>query len=141
MIRNAISLVFKSAEKVFVVRRSSSKPSYPGAWSIPSTYVHDGEDVAHAAKRLVQNKLGLSDVTLGSIIGVSPIVNRGTHELQMTDILVDSSVGEFVLNLDEYTESRWVTVKELAELIERENGGQMGECTKTLLKSEGLLPQ
>jgi hypothetical protein len=34
---------------------------------------------------------------------------------------------------------RWVSPEELKRLIQIENHGAMGECTKTFLKSEGLI--
>jgi hypothetical protein len=44
-----------------------------------------------------------------------------------------------MFDTDEYTEERLVTPEELLELIHNENDGELGECPKTFLKSEGII--
>ena len=70
---------------------------------------------------------------------MSPVVDRGDHLLQMSDFLVKEYQGEIKLNEDEYTEMKWVTPRELKELIETENNGEMGECTRNFLRYQGLI--
>lgn len=57
----------------------------------------------------------------------------------MTDYEVSDYEGAFKLNRDEYSEFKWATPEELLELIKKDNSGEMGECTRTFLKSEGLI--
>lgn len=138
--KKAISLVFRDGEKVLVLKRSPNKESFPNAWSIPSTYIFDDETPSETANRLVKRKLGIDSVTLQEIpLGTSPIVDRGEYDFQMTDYVVISHRGSLEFDLDEYIEMRWVTPQELLALINDENGGEMGECTRTFLTSEKLL--
>lgn len=138
-LRQAISLIFKKDNKVFVVKRSDKKESFPNFWSIPSTYIHEGETPTIAANRLAAKKLGVSNIVLDkNPIGVSDVVEREKDKLQMTDFNVISYDGELTLNPNEYTEYRWLSSQELKELLEKEHNGVMGECTRTFLKSEGL---
>lgn len=138
--KEAISLVFRDGVKVLVLKRSSNKVSFPNAWSIPSTYIHDGESVTETANRLVKRKLGLKQVILNVVpLGASPVVDRGEYDFKMTDYVVESQKGEIDFDAGEYTEMRWVTPAELLDLINRENNGEMGECTRTFLTSENLL--
>ncbi len=142
--KEAISLVFRDLDKVLVLKRSPNKDSFPNAWSIPSTYIRPGENVSQVANRLVKTKLGLEQVTLNKVpLGVSPLVDRGEYDLKMTDYVVEGYEGNINFNTEEYTEEytemRWVTPIKLLDLINKENGGQMGECTRTLLISENLL--
>lgn len=138
--KKAISLVFKDGEKVLVLKRSPSKASFPNAWSFPSTYVQDGESLEETAERLVKRKLGIDKIVLNKLpIGTSPVVDRGDYHLQMTDYAVDSYEGEIEFNPTEYTAMKWVTPDELLQLIQEENNGKLGECTKTFLRAEKLL--
>jgi ADP-ribose pyrophosphatase YjhB (NUDIX family) len=138
--RKAISLVFWDKEKVLVLRRSELKESFPGAWSIPSTYIHSDETLQETANRLAKRKLNIEDVVLSEVpLGISPIVDRGEYDFVMTDYLVKNYSGNITFNTEEYTEMRWVTPVELLQLINVENGGQMGECTRVFLTSEQLL--
>ena len=138
--REAIALVFQDDEKILVLKRSPNKESFPNAWSIPSTYIHEGEISAEAANRLVKRKLNLASVTLKKEpIGISDIVDRGSYDFQMTDFEVESYVGDIVFNPEEYIEMKWVAPVELKNLIETENDGEMGECTRTFLKSKNLI--
>lgn len=138
-LKPAISIVFRDGNTVLVLKRSLFKETFPGAWSLPSTYVN-GENVAVAANRLVKRKLLIDEVVLKpDFIGVSPIVEKDTFFLHMTDYEVDSFKGEISFDKDEYVEMRWVTPVELLDLITTENHGEIGECTRTFLISEGLL--
>lgn len=138
--KKAISLVFRDGEKVLVLKRSEHKASFSGAWSLPSMYIHDDETHAETANRLVKRKLGIKSVTLHeSPLGVSPVVDRGDYVFEMTDYAVSSYVGEINFEAQEYTEMKWVTPIELLGFIQDENGGEMGECTRTFLASENLL--
>jgi 8-oxo-dGTP pyrophosphatase MutT (NUDIX family) len=88
-LRKAVSLVFRKDALVFIAKRSPTKDSYPSAWSLPSTYIHDGETKVDAAKRLAKTKLNLTNVTIGDeSVGVSAVVDRGEYLLQMEDLLV-----------------------------------------------------
>ncbi len=134
--RAAIALVFKQDDKVLVLKRSLTKETFPGAWSLPSTFVYEGETVEETANRLVKRKLGLESVVLEEKpLGVSSVVDRGDYDFVMSDYVVKSLVGEICFDTAEYTEMRFLTVPELVELINTDNGGVMGECTKTFLAS------
>lgn len=138
--KTAISLVFKESDKVLALKRSPNKESFPNAWSIPSTYIHEGESPSDAANRLVKRKLNLESVTLEETpIGTSGVVDRGKYTFEMTDYTVKEYTGDISYNTDEYTGMRWVTKEELLTLINTENNGEMGECTRTFLTSEEVL--
>ena len=140
-IRRAISLIIRNKEgKVFVVRRSPNKNSFPGCLSFPAVYLEDEESFSEAANRLVQEKLGLESVRIKPRpLGVSGVVERKDSMLEMHDFEVEEWRGEIRLNPEEYTEFLWLTPLELRGSISSENNGAMGECTRTFLKSEGLL--
>jgi isopentenyldiphosphate isomerase len=138
--KQALSLVFRDGEKVLVLKRSPHKESFPSAWSIPSTYIHGDETPQETANRLIKRKLGIQNITLDQTpLGISPVVDRGDYEFQMTDYVVKSYQGNIEFDPNEYTELRWVTPQELLILIKNENRGEMGECTRTFLTSEKLL--
>ena len=139
-LKKAISLIFREGEQVRVFKRSMSKETYPGVWSLPSTYLAETETATEAANRLVRRKLGLESVELESLpIGESQIVDKQTYLLQMTDYKVLGYEGSIVIDPQEYTEELPVLPSELLVLINRENAGIMGECTKTFLQSEGVI--
>lgn len=139
-LKKAISLIFKEGDKVWVFKRSLQKEAHPGAWSLPSTYIHEDEKVTETAQRVVKRKLGLQSVSLQSEpLGVSPVVEKDTYYLQMADYIVMSYEGILTFDAEEYTQQRLVTAMELLSLINDENEGEMGECTRTYLKSEGVI--
>ncbi len=63
--RKAISLVFKNPEgKILTTKRSIKKDSFPGFWSLPSTYLQENETIQASAERLAREKLGLKRANL-----------------------------------------------------------------------------
>lgn len=139
-LREAVALVFREDDRVRAFKRSMTKNVYQGLWSIPSTYVEEGESVAEAANRLAKHKLGLESVTLASLpLGESGAVEKEKIFLSMTDYEGVSYVGEISFNPEEYTEQRLVTPQELYELVSTQDVEDKGDCTKTFLKSEGLI--
>lgn len=139
-LREAVALVFREGDKVWAFKRSMTKSVYQGLWSIPSTYIEEGESVAEAANRLAKHKLGLERVTLSPLpLGESGAVEKEKIFLSMTDYEVVSYVGEISFNPEEYTEQRLVTLQELYGLVSAQDVEDKGECTKTFLKSEGLI--
>lgn len=121
-------------------KRSMTKSVYQGLWSIPSTYVEEGESAAEAANRLAQIKLGLESVILAPLpLGESGAVEKEKIYLSMKDYEVISYVGEISFNPEEYVEERLVTPQELYDLVSAQKVEDKGECTKTFLKSEGLI--
>lgn len=134
--KSAIALIFRQDGRVLVLKRSLTKETFPGAWSLPSTYVYEGETREETANRLVKRKLGLASVILEEKpLGVSPVVDRGDYDFVMSDYEVKNFVGEICFDSAEYTEMKFVTIPELVELIQNDNDGVMGECTKTFLTS------
>ncbi len=139
-LREAVALVFRECEKVWAFKRSMSKTVYQGLWSIPSTYIQAGESVTEAANRLAQKKLCLESVTLAPTpLGESGAVEKEKIFLSMKDYEVLSYIGTITFNPDEYTERKLVTPQELLELVSAQEAEDKGECTKTFLRSEGLL--
>lgn len=139
-LREALALVFREGDKVRAFKRSMTKNVYQGLWSIPSTYIEEGESVAEAANRLAQRKLGLESLTLApTSFGESGVVEKEKIFLSMTDYEVVSYVGEISFNPEEYVEERLVTPQELYDLVSAQKVEDKGECTKTFLKSEGLI--
>ncbi len=139
-LREAVALVFREGNKVRAFKRSMTKSVYQGLWSIPSTYVEEGESAAEAANRLAQIKLGLESVILAPLpLGESGAVEKEKIYLSMKDYEVISYVGEISFNPEEYVEERLVTPQELYDLVSAQKVEDKGECTKTFLKSEGLI--
>ena len=139
-LREAVALVFREGNKVRAFKRSMTKSVYQGLWSIPSTYVEEGESAAEAANRLAQIKLGLESVILAPLpLGESGAVEKEKIYLSMKDYEVISYVGEISFNPEEYVEERLVTPQELYDLVSAQKVEDKGECTKTFLNSEGLI--
>ena len=137
-IRNAVSLIIRNKEgKIFVVRRSPNKESFPGYLSLPSVYLDGNESFQDAANRLARKKLGLGGVIISSTaVGISEIAERKDALLQMYDFNVVSFDGALSVNPKEYTESLWLAPLEFRDTVASEHGGEMGECTRTFLKSQ-----
>ncbi len=139
-LREAVALVFREGDKVWAFKRSMSKNVYQGLWSLPSTYLEEGESVAQAANRLAQRKLGLESVTLAPTpLGESGAIEKEKIFLSMKDYEVLSYVGTISFNREEYTEERLVTPQELLELVNAQEVEDKGECTKMFLRAEGLI--
>lgn len=140
LLKNAISLIFKNPKgKTLTVKRSLTKDSFPGFWSLPSTYLQENEGIQDAVNRLAREKLGLKDIKiLDDPIGIG-IEEREKYTLHMEDYEVIKFEGNLNLNVKEYIEMRWVRPLELKELLAKEHGNQMGECTRVYLKAEGYL--
>lgn len=139
-LREAVALVFRDGDKVWAFKRSITKNVYQGLWSIPSTYLKEGESINGAANRLAREKLGLKSVVLApTALGESGAVQKEKIFLSMKDFEVISYVGAISFNPEEYTEQRLVSPHELYELVSSQDAEDKGECTKTFLKAEGLV--
>lgn len=140
-IKQAISLVIRDGKnRIFVVKRSPHKNTFPGHFSLPAANLQVGESFGEAAKRVARDKLGLNDAHIkNNPLAVSEVVERPKNLLKMFDYEVTKVDGEFALNEVEYTEYKWMTSNELMEYIKNECDGEMGECTRNFLRTEGLL--
>lgn len=139
-LREAVALVFRDGDKVWAFKRSITKNVYQGLWSIPSTYLKEGESINDAANRLAREKLGLESVALApAALGESGAVEKEKIFLSMKDYEVISYVGAISFNPGEYTEQRLVSPHELYELVSSQDVEDKGECTKTFLRTEGLI--
>lgn len=138
-LRQAVALVFREGDSLWTFRRSETKEVYKGLWSIPSTYLEEGESTAAAANRLASRKLGLQSVTIACI----PLGNSGPQDkpewyLDMAVYEVESYDGALSISPDEYLEMRLVSPRELYDLVNAQSVEDAGECTKTFLKTEGF---
>lgn len=92
-----------------------------------------------AADRLVKNQLGLKLVEISSSpIGIG-VAGRDSYKLHMEDHDALSYEGEFNLDQKHYIDWKWVNPRKFYDLVKKEHEGQMGECTRILLKTYGLL--
>ena len=138
-IRHAVALVFREGESLWAFRRSETKEVYKGLWSLPSTYLEEGESATEAANRLAYRKLGLQSVTIAAL----PLGNSGLQEkphwyLDMSVYEVVSYEGVLSISPEEYLEMRLVSPQELYDLVQAQQVEDAGECTKTFLKTEGF---
>ena len=140
-LKRAISLVIKNEKgEVFMVRRSPSKNTFPGHWSLPAANLSEEEEFGESALRLAKTKLGLGGIKIANDpLAVSDVVERPKNLLKMFNYSVMEIEGDFCLNENEYTEYKWFVAEEFLQHVNDEHDGLMGECTRNLLKHEGLL--
>ena len=136
--RQAIALIFYNDNKVLTVKRSGLSDSFPNFWSLPSTWLAEGETTLQAAQRLTQRKLGLHSIHVAQKPVGHSEADRGTYILQMSDYEVIEPYGDIRLNPEIYVDMRWVTPQELKKVIDKEHNGVMGECCRAFLQSKGL---
>jgi mutator protein MutT len=67
--RTIVNALFVRDGMVLLVRRSLHRSTYPGLWSFPGGHVEQGETLADALVREVQEEVGVTPTTL-SFLGV-----------------------------------------------------------------------
>jgi 8-oxo-dGTP diphosphatase len=112
-----VGVVVWHGERVLLVRRG--KPPRAGHWSLPGGAQQLGETVAEAARREVQEEVGL-EVTLGDIVATVDLIERDPHDriryhYTLIDFVAEATSAALRPGSDA-ADARWFSVAEVALL-------------------------
>ena len=119
--RTIVNALFVRDGMVLLARRSPHRSTYPGLWSFPGGHVEQGETLAEALVREVQEEVGVTPTTF-SFLGIIADPNTAADDpatYHMYAVTVWDG-GEPALRGDEHTELCWfkptvaITLSDLA---------------------------
>jgi len=109
-------------------------------WGFPKGHVDEGEEILDAAKREIQEEVGIMDLQLKKAFEPYTRVKAGDEEKEEKEIktlhmfLFDTSENEFHLTDPRHDEARWVPVEEVASLLSHPKDKEFFEGIKDSLK-------
>ncbi len=118
------AVIYNPKGEVLFAKRAQTKQSFPGALSLPSTYVrgdYSEEQLMEAVKRKLNLDIKIKE-RAGSTEGV-----QYNYFLHMADYFAEIQGGEIKPNAKDYSEAFFANPKEVL------NQGELGFCTKILL--------
>ncbi len=133
-IRKAAAIAISNEQgQVLIVRRSNVVDEFKGAWSFPSTFVSDSEDVWKKLQDRLKEWLSLqvSDVQLiGKQMGIRPQWRLLMH------LFLAKCINDPVIQTVKYDSFQWVNGTEFFSQFQLDG---LGECAKAYLDYEKKL--
>ena len=118
--RSTHLLVFDSAGRVLLQKRSTSKDSFPGRWdSSVSGHVDSGEGYDECIVREASEEIGIDLTETPERLFKIDACEETSQEF--TWVYRTTSDGPFTPNEDEVIEIRWFTRDEVSRLLDTEN--------------------
>lgn len=120
------ALIHDADGRLYLQRRSLSRPLFPGSWDLVGGHAEDGEDVRTALAREVQEETGWRLADLGPVVEVIDWEEGGVARREV-DLLVtvDGDLARPLLERGKHSEGRWVTRAE-AEALAAERVAVVG---------------
>ena len=117
MHRSAQVLVFDSADRLFLQKRSAGKDEFPGLWdSSAAGHVNPGEDYAECARRELGEELGITaPLRLEPLFRIPAAAATGWEHCAVFRCRYD---GPLTLQQDEVDEGRWLSPAEMDRLVD-----------------------
>lgn len=111
-VRVAVGLL-RRGDRVLLCHRRADRESYPDVWDLPGGHVDDGESVAEALVRELEEELAITvDIPAGP-----PWATLTEGDLELHMFLIDHWRGEPTNSApDEHDEIRWSRVEDLTDL-------------------------
>ena len=116
MHRSAQVLVFNSAGKLFLQKRSEGKDEFPGLWDCSAAgHVNPGEGYRQCAQRELEEELGIADaMDLEQLCRFPASADTGFEHCTVFRCLHD---GPMSLQADEIDEGRWMSPDDVDEWV------------------------
>ena len=92
-------------------------------WGFPKGHVDEGEEIMDAAKREIQEEIGMTKLDLKMSFEPYTRLKMGDENKEQKEIktlhmfLFDTTEEDFVLTDPRHDEARWVIVEEVANLL------------------------
>lgn len=140
LLHRAVNIfIYNSKEEVFLHKRSDKKLKYPGFWDMScSEHVKPGEEFVEAAKRGLQEELGV-EIPLQVIIPKhhSDLDYKEYRDNELVVTFKGIYEGEMKFDPNEVVEGKFFDINELEELI---NSGEL-KVTPWFLEDWRLINQ
>lgn len=119
--RIAYVMVFSPSGKALLQMRTAQKETYPNCWDVSAGgHVDEGEDYETAARRELEEELGLSTATLEALSGYqtqSAFEWRRLKRFNRVYKTVIEEDAELRLQASEVSKISWFEIDEIKELI------------------------
>ncbi len=113
--RQISNVILRRGGTLLLGLRAPGRSTYPGCWALPGGHLEPGETPEEAARREIQEELG---VTLAALLPLDPIGVGEGREAVLYHIFAAAhwSGGEPSLKSNEHAELRWFTPEESCAL-------------------------
>jgi mutator protein MutT len=106
--RTIVNALFVRDGMVLLARRSPHRAAYPGLWSFPGGHVEQGETLAEALVREVQEEVGVTPTTFSFLASIAdPNTSETDPAAYQMYAVTRWDGGEPVLLGDEHSELCW----------------------------------
>jgi len=134
-----VAVIINEERKALILKRAVALKRAPGKWEFPSGQVSFGQEPLEALVKIVRNKTSL-DIEVGKLIASKSFVSKRSKKHVIIFYNLAKPSEDFLHTqpkLDgEYTESKWVDMKEIQQLnLEKDISDLFGKL-KLYLASE-----
>lgn len=107
---NSVIIIVVDKNKILTVQRSKTDYWMPLHWSFPGGHIMEGESPYRAAKRELQEEVGIKATTM-----VQLSIKRNKEGNKLYLFKCDNFQGDVKLNF-EHSDYKWIDIDELDEL-------------------------
>ncbi len=113
-------LLVNNKNEILLQIRSPTKDKFPNCYDCSvSEHVKAGESFEDAAKRGINEELGLENITLKKIVKLR--MNYGPNDNMITEVFEVNFNGELKLNENEISKIVFIPRENIPKLLEKEN--------------------
>jgi len=126
-------IVLNTKGEMFIQKRSAIKDTYPNHWDVSSAgHLNVGESYESAAKRELQEELGIENVDLEY---VSEIKGSKATDFEFIKIFRCIYDGEITTNNEEISEGKFIGVNELKKLLKSKTKIKITPALKNIIRN------
>ena len=109
--------------ELLLQKRSATKKSNPNKWGITAGHIDAGEEPLEVAKRETLEEIGLQlkDNNLEFLFLEKMERKNNNHFKYMYYAKTDKHISEFVIQKEELSELKYISLKEFEDIIERQD--------------------
>ena len=113
----AVTAAIRRADgRYLVVKRADHEIAHPGMWAFPGGKVEGAESIEEALHKEVLEEVGLRVLAGKVLLKDAAFTRPDGQTVKVLSFLVQVAEGAVVLDTHDFSEYRWVTPQELAEL-------------------------
>ena len=115
--------IMNEKREMLLQKRAATKKSNPNKWGITAGHVEVGEEPLEVAKRETFEEIGLKleDHDLEFLFIEKTERNCNNHFKYMYYAKTDKKISEFVIQKEELSELKYISLKEFKDIIERQD--------------------
>ena len=121
--REVVIWIMNGNGEILLQKRSATKKSNPNKWGVTAGHVDAGEEPLEVAKRETLEEIGLElkDNDLEFLFLEKSERKNNNHFKYMYYVKTNKKISEFVIQKEELSELKYITIDEFKDVIERQD--------------------